>query len=55
MIPAYTYEFNFSVPIFTGGRLTAERRRAQAVLLLKIMIGVLFMTAVTVAVALALH
>jgi len=29
MIPAYTYEVSFSVPIFTGGRLSAERQRAQ--------------------------
>jgi outer membrane protein len=29
MIPAYTYEVSLSVPLFTGGRLSAERRRAQ--------------------------
>jgi outer membrane protein TolC len=29
MIPAYTYEFALSVPLFTGGRLRAEKRRAQ--------------------------
>lgn len=29
MIPAYTYEIGISVPLFTGGRLTAERRRAR--------------------------
>jgi outer membrane protein TolC len=29
MIPTYTYEARLSVPLFTGGRLSAERRRAQ--------------------------
>jgi len=29
MIPTYTYEASLSVPLFTGGRLSAERRRAQ--------------------------
>src|SRR6185312_8553534 len=29
MIPAYTYEARLSVPLFTSGRLRAERRRAQ--------------------------
>lgn len=29
MIPAYTYQLGFSVPLFTGGRLKAERTRAQ--------------------------
>jgi outer membrane protein TolC len=29
MIPAYTYEVNLSLPLFTGGRLRAEGRRAQ--------------------------
>jgi outer membrane protein len=28
MIPAYTYEFSLSVPLFTSGRLRAERKRA---------------------------
>lgn len=28
MIPAYTYEASLSLPLFTGGRLSAERRRA---------------------------
>ncbi len=28
MIPAYTYQFNLNIPLFTGGELTAERRRA---------------------------
>ncbi len=29
MIPTYTYEASLSMPLFTGGRLSAERRRAQ--------------------------
>ncbi len=29
MIPAYAYEFQLSAPLFTGGRLAAERRRAE--------------------------
>jgi outer membrane protein len=29
MIPTYTYELELSSPLFTGGRLAAERRRAQ--------------------------
>jgi outer membrane protein TolC len=29
MIPTYTYEASLSVPLFTGGRLSAERRRAE--------------------------
>jgi outer membrane protein len=29
MIPAYAYEVELSAPLFTGGRLSAERRRAQ--------------------------
>ena len=29
MIPAYTYEVNLSLPLFTGGRLSAERRRTE--------------------------
>jgi outer membrane protein TolC len=29
MIPAYTYEATLSIPLFTGGRLSAERRRAR--------------------------
>jgi hypothetical protein len=36
-------------------QLEEERRRAQAVLLLKIMIGAAFVTAVAVAAAIALH
>jgi outer membrane protein len=29
MIPTYTYEASLSVPLFTGGRLSGERHRAQ--------------------------
>lgn len=29
MIPAYTYQFTLSAPLFTGGALTAARRRAE--------------------------
>ena len=29
MIPAYDYEVEMSIPLFTGGRLSAERRRTQ--------------------------
>jgi outer membrane protein TolC len=29
MIPTYTYEVELSAPLFTGGRLSAERRQAQ--------------------------
>lgn len=28
-IPAYTYGFNFNVPLFTGGRIAAQRARAE--------------------------
>jgi outer membrane protein TolC len=29
MIPEYTYEATLSIPLFTGGRLSAERSRAR--------------------------
>jgi outer membrane protein TolC len=29
MIPAYTYQLNLSVPLFTGGALSAARKRAE--------------------------
>ncbi len=29
LIPAYTYQFTLSVPLFTGGALTAERKLAE--------------------------
>jgi outer membrane protein len=29
MIPTYTYEVGISVPLFTGGRVSAEKRQAQ--------------------------